>query len=217
MKLIDGTEYDIPMIGKIKEHFDKPENYAWVVVDEFNTNPMKGYVKPNSTILDIGANVGLFALYVKPYTERIVCIEPTPSHYQVMDEIFTEAKMFIECDECALASYNGNGKFWMEPVNFTMNSLSDRGQIEVYTSTLLNICQRHALHSVDLCKIDIEGGEWEALTEERIWEVYNIIDAFWVELHPRTLEKQKEMAQRFEKCGYKVELIEFNGTIFAHK
>lgn len=217
MKLIDGTEYEIPMTGKIKEHFDKPENYAWVVIDEFNTNPMKEYVKPNSTILDIGANVGLFALYVMPYVETIVCIEPTPNHYEVLRDIlelgYPETKAFYLANT-ALNKENEVVKFHNEPVNTTMNSIRNDGNIEIMGSTLKTLCNGQ---HYDLCKIDIEGGEWEALTEERIWEVYNIIDSFWVELHPRTLEKQKEMAQRFEKCGYKVELIEFNGTIFAHK
>ena len=78
MKLtqINGNDYEIELTGIVKEHFDKPENYAEVVVNEFNANPFEN-IKPDSVILDIGANIGLFALHVMPHAKKMICVADT--------------------------------------------------------------------------------------------------------------------------------------------
>jgi hypothetical protein len=83
--------------------------------------------------------------------------------------------------------------------------------------TLADLCRKYGLEKVDFCKIDIEGSEWQALTTERIAEVKGIIKSFFVELHPRSAEAQRDMASRFEAAGYKVKHIDYNGSIYAYE
>lgn len=224
LKQIDGNEIEIiPQSDQAKAHFADANNYAMVVIDEFSHEPFKGYIKPDSVILDIGANIGLFALHVMPYVKEIVCVEPTPEHMEIQGNLFWHNWHNIRNgkfhhEQSALNSYTGTARFRKEPVNTTMNSLSDRlDSFEVNCITLFDLCEKYKLDSVDFCKIDIEGSEFKAITIDRVQEVSHIIKAFWLETHPRNLESMTHFKYIFEQCGYKVELIDFNGTVYATK
>lgn len=214
LKQINGQDRFINLHGKSLEHFNNTNNYTAFILDEWETQPYRQYIKAGSVILDIGANVGLFALHVLPIAQKIICVEPTPEHMAILKELVPQAVP----EEAALNVYTGRARFRREPVNTTMNSLSDRqDSFEVSCITLKDLCDKHGLTKVDFCKVDIEGGEWGALTVERINEAKGIIKSFFVELHPRTGEAQREMAERFLQCGYKVEHITYNGSIFCYE
>lgn len=212
MKLISGQEIDVPLVSdEAKKHFAEPTNYTAFIIAEWEDLPYAPYIKPGSVILDIGSNVGLFALHVLPYAKRIICIEPTPVHMAINQEINPSS----EHEQAALNNYTGRCKFHHEPVNTTMNTIRQDGGLEVDCITLLDLCNKYNLTTVDFCKVDIEGSEWQALTVDRIKEVAGIIRSFFVELHPRTAEAQRDMAARFQEAGYKVEYIAYNGSIYC--
>lgn len=222
MRLIDGTHRELNIISEqAQKHFADDNNYTKFIIAEWEELPYSKYIKPGSVILDIGANVGLFALHVFPYAKRIICVEPTPQHMEVNKELYITNipanRMVITTthEQSALHNYTGKCRFHFEPVNTTMNTIRQDGNIEVDCITLKDLCDKYNLTSVDFCKIDIEGSEWQALTAERIKEVAGIIKAFFVELHPRTVEAQRDMAARFEEAGYKVELVDYNGSIYC--
>jgi FkbM family methyltransferase len=213
IRTIDGKYAEIQLSEAAAAHVADPHNYALFILDEWEHLPYSDYIRPGSVILDIGANVGLFALHVKPYAKRLVCVEPTPQHMAIQRELVQ-----AEHEQAALNHYTGTARFRNEPVNTTMNTLSNGpGAYDVNCITLRDLCEKYQLENVDFCKIDIEGSEWQALTAERIAEVSGIIRSFFVELHPRTAEAQAEMAARFEKAGYQVKAIDYNGSIYAYE
>lgn len=215
MKLINGQELDLNIkSAAVKKHFEEYNNYTSFIIAEWEGLPYSKYIKPGSIILDIGANVGLFALHVMPYTRKIVCVEPTPGHMGILKEIMSGSAIY---EQSALNHYTGKARFRNEPVNTTMNTLRDSpDSYNVDCITLKDLCDKHNLTSVDFCKIDIEGSEWQALTVERIREVHDIIDFFFIELHPRSLESQMNMGIRFEEAGYKVDFVDYNGSVIAY-
>ena len=212
IRTIDGKYKELKLSPEAQRHFDAPNNYTAFILAEWEELPYTKYIKPDSVILDIGANVGLFALHVKPYAKRLVCVEPTPEHMKIQKELVN-----VVHEQAALNNRTGKARFRNEPVNTTMNCLRDSADsYEVDCITLKDLCDKHNLTSVDFCKVDIESGEWQALTVETISAVSDTIKRFFVELHPRTAEAQNEMAQRFIQCGYKVETIEYNGSIYCY-
>lgn len=214
MRLIDGTHRELNIISEqAQKHFADDNNYTKFIIAEWEDLPYSKYIKPGSVILDIGANVGLFALHVKPYAKRIFCVEPTPQHMEIQRELLRPWD--VNHEQAALNNYTGKTKFHLEPVNTTMNTIRSDGNIEVDCITLKDLCDKYSLKTVDFCKVDIEGSEWQALTVERIKEVAGIIKAFFVELHPRTAEAQHDMAARFTEAGYMVELVDYNGSIYC--
>lgn len=213
IRTIDGKYYDLVLNSAASQsHFDTPTNYSAFIIQEWEDLPYSKYIKPGSVILDIGANVGLFALHVLPYASRLVCVEPTPQHMEIQRELLYG---LVQHEQSALAGHSGQCRFHLEPVNTTMNTIRDDGSIMVNCITLLELCRKYDLKTVDFCKVDIEGSEWQALTDESIKEVAGIIKSFFVELHPRTAEAQGAMAARFTEAGYMVELVDYNGSIYC--
>ena len=216
---ITGKEIELHITTEhSKWHFETPQNYTKEILEEWKEQPFKDFIsKEDKIILDIGANIGLFALHLLPYVERIVCVEPTESHNQVFNDLL-EGNKKVTLESSALHSYTGTVGYHIEPVNFTMNRVNVSGLgIEVPCITLYDLCKKHNLTHVDFCKIDIEGSEDLAITVETIRPVNQIIDKFSIELHPRSLEMQDKYAKIFEESGYKVQRVDFNCSIFAFK
>ncbi len=204
----------------VKAHFENPYNYTREIMDEWDQLPFNKFIsEKDKVILDIGANVGLFALHVLPYAKKIVCVEPTPEHMAVQRELLQFCYNVIH-EEAALHNYTGETSFYRCGINTTMNSLDAENrerEFKVPCYTLLDLCNKHGLTKVDFCKIDIEGSEFKALTLETVSAVFPIINKFLIELHPRTRESQDHFKAIFEQAGYQVEYYDFNGSIYCYK
>lgn len=215
MKRIDGSYITIPMDDDVRRHFDDPYNYTKEIQEQFEADLYKYFIdKEDKIILDIGANVGLFALHVGPYAKRIICVEPVPQHMEIQRILVPGAGH----EQAALHNYTGETKFFWCGINTTMCSIQDRGDAEMIVPciTLFDLCKKYNLTKVDFCKIDIEGGEWSAITIQMLIPVFDIIDKIFIELHPPTAESQKDMKSTFEAVGYKVETY-LHDSLFAHK
>lgn len=227
LKQITGQHIDLDLSNPtVKAHFDNPINCTREILDEWESEPFKQFFKPEyKTVLDIGANVGLFALHVLPYIKEIICVEPYEGHNDVFNELLYNYKFYdngeendiIELESSALSNYTGTTRYWYEGVNSTMCRLRADGQIEVPCITLADLCKKHNLRKVDFAKVDIEGSEFQALTVETIKPVFDIIDRWLIELHPRTRESQDHFKAIFEAVGYSVNYYDFNGSIYVYK
>lgn len=225
-KQIDGNDIVVPLITKEEvEHFKNPFNYTREILEEWDSLPFHELInESDKVVLDIGANVGLFAIHVLPWAETIICVEPTPQHMAIQKTILnrsvevSEKQANIIHEQSALNSYTGKAKFRTEGINTTMNTLSDRpDSYEVDCITLADLCKKHNLEHVDLCKVDIEGSEVKAITVETVSAVFPIINKFLLETHPRSREMQDHFKSIFEQAGYKVDYVDFNGSIIAYK
>lgn len=233
---INGKEIELHITTEhSKWHFETPQNYTKEILEEWESQPFKDFIsKEDKIIIDIGANVGLFALHVMPYVERIICVEPTESHMEVQKDLLKPYYKLIHetpngefphgmynkiiHEQSALHNYTGTVGYHIEPVNYTMNRVNVSGLgIEVPCITLYDLCKKHNLTHVDFCKIDIEGSEDLAITVETVRPVNQIIDKFSIELHPRTFEMMEKYENIFQEAGYKTKRVDFNTTIFAFK
>jgi FkbM family methyltransferase len=208
MRLINGKELQVPVISpELREHFDNPYNYTKEIMQQFDVDYYKGIIEPCDTLLDIGANIGLFSLHVSPFAKNLICVEPTPSHFDKLKELmgFRENKTILI--NAALSNYSGITKFYWCGINTTMNSLQNRGDrvMDVPCITLADILNNNSLDTVDFCKIDIEGSEDTAITVETLKSVAERIKKVFIELHPPNAESQDKFKAIFEAVGYKVE------------
>lgn len=122
-------------------------------------------------ILDIGANVGLFALYAarQAPTARILAVEPFPTTFERLLEAVSEHHLTerITCLNCAITGDGGTRLMGNDPLPSQRRALVPFGKsvsgIQVQSKTLSELLQEQALSRVDLLKMDIEGGEYEVL------------------------------------------------------
>lgn len=208
IRLVDNSTYEINLKSEeLRKHFGEPQNYTGAILDQFNTrNYYEDFVDENDkTIVDLGANIGLFAIHVAPYAKRIVCFEPTPSHFNLLKQL-TEEFSNIELVEAAIAPSTGPIKFYTEPSNTTMNSLVNRGgySFEVKGYSLKDIAENFDLKNIDFLKMDIEGSEDFVLNEETLNYMFENIPKVLIEFHNNYHTDTEKYKAIFESRGFVV-------------
>jgi FkbM family methyltransferase len=122
-------------------------------------------LKSASTILDLGANHGHFALaMVDRFQCQVVCVEPDPSIYP---ELASNPK--ISAINAAVNTQGGSAKFYVtqnqECSSLIRPSVSETvEEIECQTVTMDALLDRIGAKQIDVVKVDIEGLELELLT-----------------------------------------------------
>ncbi len=218
----DGKHRSIPMSQSMQKHFDIPINHAHTILKQINEGMYSTWFKGKKELvcLDIGANVGLVSLYMLPACKELYCLEPTPSHFALLQELLGD-----NFGNCSVHLYPHALSGKNEEVIFatghsTENKISSADgygnhKIKVPGITLSSFLVASNAHKdiIDFCKIDIEGGEMMALTAEEIKNVKGKIRCFFVEVHPAYNggmdENREELIKRFIDNGYTVELIDF--------
>ncbi len=134
--------------------------------DEYRLGALPGKL---GTVIDLGANVGLFAARVAPRAERVLCYEPVPANFAQLERnvaAFRNVTPF-----CAAVSGASGTLRIFQPTSAALSGrhsaysdvnahLSGRYD-EVPAFSLDEVFARNAIERCDLLKIDVEGSEYE--------------------------------------------------------
>ena len=206
----------------VKKYLYDNKHCAQIIVDQINNQRIyDNYLsnKKDLIILDIGANIGLFTLYAKDSASRVIAVEPTESHHYIFDKL-TEDCTNVELSKVALSGEDGPITFYICEDNLTMNSLVNKKSksVEVDGLCLESLLNKYNLDHVDFCKIDIEGSEMIAITEETLKPVFDKIDRIFIEVHATIptythdyewqediVENRRKLREVCHNVGYKTE------------
>jgi FkbM family methyltransferase len=112
------------------------------------------YLGPDSKVLDLGANYGMFA---RAITQRFGCkcvaVEPSPEPFKSITPTADICTLQI-----AIADRPGTMNFRISE-NSLASSLDECGSIAVEVDSLPNLITKLGWDRVDLLKVDIEGAE----------------------------------------------------------
>src|ERR687886_84628 len=136
---------------------------------------LKNCVQP-LTIFDIGANEGQTTeRYSKMFpTAKIYSFEPVPEVFTLLERKFHENPQII-VNQLAVSDAVGTADFYLHAYGSNVwNSLlpkapdsiivpEDVSAVKVPTITIDVFCDRHNIKTIDLLKLDIQGGELLAL------------------------------------------------------
>ena len=186
-KLIDGSMYVIELnTQELADHFNNPANCTKEILHQFNE--LSWYseylTSDDKVILDLGGNIGLFALHVTPWAEKIITVEPTPGHMKLNKHITGKFPSVIHL-QAAISDKTGQIPFFTFGSNTTMNSLINRGgdYFTVDCTTIPDLIENYNLDRVDFIKIDVEGSETIALNEDIIKYMSNKVSKILIEFH----------------------------------
>jgi len=165
-------------------------------------------------ILDVGANIGLAAVWFKGLTPKaqLACVEPDPRNLPLLQRNLAENGITARIFDCAVASQAGRARLGIE-MNHGWSSLESAGFhahtqfVEVETRRIPEILDDLGWSRVDLLKLDIEGLEREILADGGDWLPRVGLIVF--ELHPN--HSQEEIAALLDHAGWSMERIGFQG------
>lgn len=145
------------------------------------------------TVLDVGANVGLYALLAAARCRRPVrAFEPTPHIARTARDLAAVNRLPVEVLELAMGERAGNAVFTLSSTSDASNSLAsgfrpEAGRIEVRVDTLSRWCERTGTVPA-VVKIDTEttepeviAGGIEALRAFRPWILCEVLPGRGVE------------------------------------
>lgn len=124
------------------------------------------------TVVDVGANVGLFSLMVSDVLPkaRVHAIEPVPSTYKALEKN-TKQSALIKIHKLAIASKSGYMQMYFNEQNSLGSHFlwgtevfsKQEHRLKIKVSTLDKFCKTNSIKSIDLLKVDVETFENEVL------------------------------------------------------
>lgn len=222
-----GGTFQIPFNDiRISNHCNDPRNHVETILDQINRQQIYSKVikrfngRRDLTVIDAGANIGLFSMYIQDICKKVYSVEPTPTHMALLKAM--TAGFNIQPVQVALSDKDQEITFYLCDQNPTMNSLvnSYGESIKVQGRRLDSLINEFGDPQIDLIKVDIEGSEIVAITDDVISAVKDKVDSWIIELHSNPkwnwYETTENIGAIFTKNGYQVEPGNTD-TIWAYK
>lgn len=150
-----------------------------------------GSIPHGATVLDLGANIGTFAIYAATTANNAIVFayEPAPRDFQLLRHNIRLNRLDeqIKCFDLAIGGSNGWRNLTMEPEGrlfprLTRDDRDNESIIQVRCTTLTEIIAANDIKFIDLLKIDCEGSEYEILFDAPC-EVFARIAEIRMEYH----------------------------------
>ncbi len=168
------------------------------------------------TVIDVGAHVGIFTVFVSPRAERILAIEPEPENLAVFEcnVKLNGLEEKVQIIPCALSYKDGVATLFrysdrqdahtLLPVK--KNNFDTKSQIK--TISLGTLFRNYNLVHCDLLKLDCEGLEYNIIfkTPQEVWKK---VKAITMETHPHPERNVWDLKKRLEELGFKVHLFKY--------
>lgn len=172
---------------------------------------LKARLEPGCTFLDIGANIGAYALFVAAFAgprARILAVEPQPDvfdrlTYNIAQNPFGTVKAVA----CAVADRAGELTLFVDPRNRGESSLkivgtNEGAQIRVPAVTLLGLAQGEGITRIDAIKLDVEGAE-DLILEPFFREAPVSLHPTLLLIEDGTAQWQIDLVGLLERRGYR--------------
>lgn len=154
---------------------------------------------PIFSVLDVGANVGLFSLAARHFWPRaaVHAYEPNSELASYIDHHAAQCgtKVFYE----AVGGADGRVKLeFRDRINQTRSIAATDGSV---IQTSLNKAIKRIAGHVDLLKLDCEGAEWEMIASKTPW---SNVARVTMEYHLRRGQSHSDILAYFNEIGFKM-------------
>lgn len=184
--------------------------------DDYRLDPHAG--ANWSCVLDIGGNIGAFAVRAAPLAQRVISYEPISENFLQLEKN-TDDWSNIEPVQQAVAGQSGSvrlhsprdprgtGRYSMyRELN---DKLSDDCQL-ITAVTLNDVFESHKIDSCDLLKLDVEGAEYEILyaASDKTLARVNRIHAEYHNVDPDNPDTRIDTLSKFLcEHGFETEIV----------
>lgn len=157
-------------IGGLTCEIVSDDNYLDVIAGNFEPEMVRlfdAFLTPETTVLDIGANIGCTAILFGQRAREVVCFEPSPTTYHFLQKNTRAAGLQnIVCVNSGLGKASGSFELTFSTDNRSGGFVSDKTSASAgHQVESINIRQgdqfvrEHISESIGFIKIDVEGFE----------------------------------------------------------
>jgi FkbM family methyltransferase len=189
--------------------------YIPEILKEVYIDQVFSRVKQCDVILDVGANIGLTAMYLKDLGKKVFALEPSPEHFEALAaNIGKNQWKNVSAHNMAMARKSGHATFYQDDWNRTTHSLLKRSgkSLEVWCTTFAEFMEQQSISKIDFCKLDVEGAEEAILFSEPFTSVCHSIKSLLIEFHD--LNKVSSIVDHMSALGYTWYNIPANAIIY---
>jgi len=169
--------------------------------------------KKDLTILDIGANVGVTALYFSDFG-KVFSVEPAKEHFKCLSEMVKYNKLEDKITPINKALFIDSNKLpFYHNKNRTMYSLhsavnDNSSEPEMVDCIRLDdLMKEFKIDNVDMMKLDVEGSEVEIISSDGFKNVADKIKLIIIERHAWSGRNPNQLVDALKMRGFFVEPI----------
>lgn len=202
--------------GKLYRVFLDDERFVREVIDGNEYHD----VFDDLVVVDIGANIGTFSLWIYDRARVIHAIEPSPGCINLLKQTIEYNKLDKLKTYCIGISGNGGERqFYIDDKPELGGWKLDPNPVPVPnanlamfpTKSIKEFLDDENIKYVDILKIDIEGGETEVFTSRAFEEVAHRISTIVGEYH------NVNPSSVLESCGFRVSVDTTRGHFTARR
>lgn len=135
------------------------------LADEYNTNQLS--FPSDSLVIDIGAHIGIFSVYISKKANRVFAYEPVPENYELLKQNIklNNLQNKVNIFNLAVSDHREKLRIYLSKFNTAGHSEYKNGgnYLDVEAISLKDIFDVHNLYNCDFLKIDAEGAEYKIL------------------------------------------------------
>jgi FkbM family methyltransferase len=176
--------------------------------------------KKDLTIMDVGANIGLFTLYASQFAKKIYSVEPAGTHMEVLSTMVRYNNLKnVTTIKKALSHENGTADFYhsenvtMYSLNKLVDNTNEKETVE--TITIDKLFKDYGIEHIDFMKLDVEGAEGLIVGSKGFKSVAKKIDTVVLEWHSWSGFNPAQLVTTIQDYGYKVKPLKTDATLYA--
>jgi len=209
----DNSVHSLGMKNGLKLNVNKNEGDLCTLFEVFidEDYAFKGEENGNYNIIDIGANVGYFSLYIsKKYpNSKVFSFEPFPETFKKLSSHISSNNISnVKLNNLAVSDFDDTAKFYS--FEWTgCNTMVDRGFDEEQTNVTEVKCIKFeslreltGCENFDFAKIDCEGSEYPIILNSSD-EAVKAVKKYIIEVHTSEKYSVNDLVNRFKELGYK--------------
>ena len=218
-------ESDVDISKQVKES-------GWYYDEKFESKVFEAHLKPDMTVLDLGANIGFYTILARSVVGqegRVFAFEPFPDNaYLVRASIKENSFTNVIVVEAAVSDKVGKTTLYLSPdacsehsllnLNFQHSLDSTVNKIEVQVVTVDDYLERNVGNlKVDFIKMDIEGSESRAIKGMKKVLDLNKHIVLMTEFWPNGFKEDKKNPRDFIETLHQLNFKIHNIDNFAQK